>query len=901
MVDPVDDNVDTFFRRKWGIGKGDVYGLFQEFNRQLTADDENGGFTAVCEDVVQGHGVDHGLHECFCKILMRNLVKVTNKDSMYKLNGQEVNVREIGSEDARCDLINLWLLLYMSRYYINEQNINYVFTAITNLEAFFLMKPEECIYTGKFSVNEKEDGVGYREIYKWFRDRGIISTMGQISNKSACNGGSRSDDQRSSTFPKGEHKGLSPEVQDKANKFLEEVRQAKEIVKEVEEELAQQQPPPSPPDEDCSKKGELCARAKCVAKKWMQHRPDKKDDYTDMWQDIQTSVKELAEAIPKKNEKVDNYCYGDQWNGKVVTFAEMEACRLIVRGLHHIYKIPKDEDGSQENQEVNNQLFKQTMLCVVMNAYADLLKDKFKDGCSVQKGITQAFSKSTKIKKETNECKGDNNCEVCSKEDYKDCVIGSDKIEKKVKEMLDQNQQIKKTMEEICKDCSKEKDLCERTKCVTINWFRDRLTNQGTGRRDWCVFWGVGDVGRVLKKLSEAMRNESKTDGDLCEKFTGAGDNGVTDPGKKACQYITRGLEYIYIIQEDETQRYGNQKKNNRIFDQTIGCILLNSYADRLEEKGTSCGITEEKIRKMFEEGNKKRDVWCVDESKGGIDCVECTRKPNLSCTLSVDASLWFTSSSCKNKGNHDIKDKVQGMLDNDESKKSEVKQALTEINNICPEPTPATPDPPPGSSAAGFGEGDNAVLKAPKAARLINKIDNPVLPYLPLAPAVLGISIMTYSLWKYFGMLRKTRKRYRRAYQVRAPSLEQQIVDHVDDQADGPHEYYLVKEHKPRSTPIKRRKKRAADRLRGGAVRRRMIIDIHLEVLDECQKGHLHSTKEDFFEILVQEFMGSQFIEEENVSKEDVPSSDSGFMEEDIVSEIGVPKEQVPSFRFRV
>ncbi|ANQ10084.1 SICA antigen [Plasmodium coatneyi] len=142
--------------------------------------------------------------------------------------------------------------------------------------------------------------------------------------------------------------------------------------------------------------------------------------------------------------------------------------------------------------------------------------------------------------------------------------------------------------------------------------------------------------------------------------------------------------------------------------------------------------------------------------------------------------------------------------------------------------------------------------------------------------------------LYWYFGMLGKNRRRYKRAYQARSPSLEQQIVDHLD-QDDAPREYYIVKERKPRSTPIKRRKKHAGHRRAG--VRRRMIIDIHLEILDECQKGDLHWTKEDFFEILVQEFMGSEFIKEEDFApkevvprecdtKERVLSSDSGFRE---------------------
>ncbi|ANQ11094.1 SICA antigen [Plasmodium coatneyi] len=74
------------------------------------------------------------------------------------------------------------------------------------------------------------------------------------------------------------------------------------------------------------------------------------------------------------------------------------------------------------------------------------------------------------------------------------------------------------------------------------------------------------------------------------------------------------------------------------------------------------------------------------------------------------------------------------------------------------------------------------------------------------------------------------------------------------------------------------------------------MNIDIHLEVLDEYQKGDMHSKKEDFLEFLVQEFMGSNFKEGENAPKEQVPSSDSGFTEEDFVPKEGVPMEQVPS-----
>ncbi|ANQ05858.1 SICA antigen [Plasmodium coatneyi] len=196
--------------------------------------------------------------------------------------------------------------------------------------------------------------------------------------------------------------------------------------------------------------------------------------------------------------------------------------------------------------------------------------------------------------------------------------------------------------------------------------------------------------------------------------------------------------------------------------------------------------------------------------------------------------------------------------------------------------------------------------VSLPTAVPFVNKIDpsDRLTPYLPTIPVLIGTSVMSYLLWKYF-FLDKKRKRYRRVPQVSGlRSLEEQLLDRVDDQDDGPHEYTLVKEcRQPRSLPTgrtKRPKKQGVYRPVGRrGVGHRTIIDIHLEVLDECQKGDLHSKKKDFFEILVQEFMGSEFIKEENVPKEEVPgvnvpteqvpSSDSGFR-------VNVLTEQVPS-----
>ncbi|ANQ05909.1 SICA antigen [Plasmodium coatneyi] len=419
-----------------------------------------------------------------------------------------------------------------------------------------------------------------------------------------------------------------------------------------------------------------------------------------------------------------------------------------------------------------------------------------------------------------------------------------------------------------------------------------------------CAYWGDKDVGRVFRGLFNAMKNKKKTDEDLCKNIT-VTDQTTMEANIKACELITASLQHIYGIQEDPSKIYGNQKKNDRIFDQVIACAFLNLYADKMEQQ--KC-IDKNVITDAF---SKSEQIKENTPPCNGIDtnCVTCTRdKSYENCPLNVRTDLWTTggaTGTCNQDGTN-MKSKMDDMLEKDgtglkqtlddickETSQPSTKdqdgavQPATEDNGRAPAAPSAYPALSEGEEGGGhsLGEGaggrSEADLGTPKAAKLTAKkgID-PFLPYFPLAPAVLGISVMSYLVWKYFGMLRKRRKRYRRAYQLRGPSLEQQIVDHVDEHL-GPREYILVKERKPRSTPIKRRKKRAVGRRRG--VRRRMIIDIHLEVLSECQKGDLHSTKEDFFEILVREFMGSEFIKEENVPKEDipkgeVPSSDSGF-----------------------
>ncbi|ANQ06143.1 SICA antigen [Plasmodium coatneyi] len=936
---------------KEGLGIEDWFNLF---SRDVTKEEEEklegwSGFLALCNPPGDDDGsinVDLNEYGKFCKVMVRNIMLVTNPKNQYENKGTKC--QKVVKGVSVCDLLKVWAY-YMQWLCAPRKVIDYAFHAVKEVREVFKKlnlggNYAECTYNGVPDIPDDKVKNILPEAYDLFYKSVFYIMMEAITKEKAwCIEGKGKLPQKASEdldLPRAETEEDNDVVSadDGTNEFKGLLRQVKEGMDqekeekaEVLEELKQNIAEPSVPspqkpsqqeqeqqkeqqqqlqmqDNGC-KSDKLCERVTCVGR---QYRTDEggNPDWDKMWGEVKDRVDGLAKVMSKEDRSMNSYCNSHQWTNSKVTFAQRETCKQIVRGLHHIYSTQTDGEKT-DSKSKNNQQFYRTMECILLNAYADQLKEKG-NYCGITEGEIQKMFNEGNTKKRT-WCL-DKNCIECKREEKLNCQLNNENIKTKVDGLLNINAEIQGTLKETCKDCSKEENLCERTKCVTINWFRDRLTNGGTGRRDWCNFWGDQDVGKVLKNLSESMIKESSTNDELCNSFTGADDTVPTDPRKKACQYIARGLEYIYSIKEEENQTYANQKKNNRIFDQTVGCLFLNAYVNLLIKKsqGQVCPITEEEIKEMFKKGNGQIDKWCVQkkEDGNGSDCVTCKREPDLNCTLSVEDYLLYKAAdtTCEHHKNN-IKGKLDDMLVND---KTGLKQTLDDITAICkPKPAapPPAPAPPPsGSSAAGGGETDDATLKATKAAQISNKIDNPVLPYLPLAPAMLGISIMSYLLWKYFGMQRKTRKRYRRGPQIRGPTLEEQLLAHVDQ--PGPREYYIVRERKPRSMPKKRRKKRVPGRHRagrgGGGVRRRMIIDIHLEVLDECQKGDTKLVQEDFFEILVQEFMGSEFIREENVPKEYVPmeevqSSDFGFMEKDIVPNVDVRmeelrEEQIPS-----
>ncbi|KJP85438.1 hypothetical protein AK88_04941 [Plasmodium fragile] len=126
------------------------------------------------------------------------------------------------------------------------------------------------------------------------------------------------------------------------------------------------------------------------------------------------------------------------------------------------------------------------------------------------------------------------------------------------------------------------------------------------------------------------------------------------------------------------------------------------------------------------------------------------------------------------------------------------------------------------------------------------------VKPYTPaMIPAVVGIGVVAFFLWKYFAYVAKRRRTYRTVRDIPSPPLDEEILDHLQRGALRPPDYgyTMVRDTRPASAAERRRR-------RHPRVHKRTIIELHLELLNECEAAAWENVKDDYLQILVEEFM---------------------------------------------
>ncbi|SBO22196.1 SICAvar, type II [Plasmodium knowlesi strain H] len=424
---------------------------------------------------------------------------------------------------------------------------------------------------------------------------------------------------------------------------------------------------------------------------------------------------------------------------------------------------------------------------------------------------------------------------------------------------------------------------------------------------------------RGLTKLSTAFTSDLSSFKDLRLKCEGAV-NGITpNPAYQThqnilCEYITSAVRGTYGNRQSDpgsgVQVFSGLGRTERCYILRI-CMkyLIKNYCLQENDITTILNAMESKVRSWAVGGNKKNKEYfdkCIKKSWGeekgaekNLKCrvIEVIKASDRGSSSKLDPLRTLSgggSGTCPMNYDHGcingtagsvVVDDDDSDVDSEESEDDDDDEddndgAVTAATTTTPTQSTShssghgigsfSPSLPPGN-----GNGKKGKVPFPSLSSF--PFDS-IHPYLPLVPSILGIITITYFLWKYFGQLGKI-KRFRRApLRIPGPSVQEQVLDHV--QQDSSHEYRLVKERKPRSAPTRTK--------RSGPVNRRTIIEIHFEVLDECQKGDTQLNQKDFLELLVQEFMGSELMEEKQVPKDEV------LME--CVPLERVPIEEVPS-----
>ncbi|CAA9988991.1 SICAvar, type I [Plasmodium knowlesi strain H] len=625
--------------------------------------------------------------------------------------------------------------------------------------------------------------------------------------------------------------------------------------------------------EEVNKTESLCDKLKCAVPRWFQNQKNKNQagssgsstankTWCDFWD---TTVKDALDEMFNKIEengknnatKTDGPCRG--FGDGNADSVERKACNHIAAGLNYIKQIPNGATATQPNGK-DNQLLQQTVGCIALNMYATKIKEMSQDKCPIDEDTIKKMFKTWNQKNNNISCLtsgGANNkdCFVCEREDFSGCnllvdedLIGTsaspngqkcndnkdkDNVQIQVDELLKENNtpKVKETLSTITD--IKTSSFCTKLQCAAKQYHKSK---KKVGKSLTTLSWSEmeSDIRAALKQLLNHMTNATnqKAVDQYCNENNdkwGKYGTKQSQTNKAACLLFASGLKHIYGHGNGRPNGHKVGPVNGPSFAQTMGCLFLKEYAKQLEKMAEDkkeykvhplCSV-DKGIKHAFEQSAKIMN-----------DTPPCKNNVNSCFECKIDKDY----DDCK-IGQDKIKDNVESLF-KDQQNKNLMEKTLE--NTLCP----------------------------------ILPMDF-LTPFLPLAPVSIGLSVMAYYLWKYFGPLGKGGPRFRRSpTEIPGPSVQEQVLDHV--QQDSSHEYRLVKERKPRSAPTRTK--------RSGPVNRRTIIEIHFEVLDECQKGDTQWNQKDFLELLVREFMGSELMEEEQVPMEGVPlervpNLGSGFM----------------------
>ncbi|ANQ05805.1 SICA antigen [Plasmodium coatneyi] len=633
----------------------------------------------------------------FCKVMVRNVMLVTDIENQHKTD--QTKCKNTVKDIPLCELLRVWMY-YMNAFCVPKAVIEHALQGVKAVRGNMDKDKNyaECSYDGVLNIPERKGNDMRGELYELFETNIMLNKIIALTNRKWCQsstrhyrGGKAPGDPKPARDDSGAGGSTvvsSPELKKLKNtikKIEEEVKKEVEAERKLLEDALQEaiaennkqasSPPPNPSSSDalCTD-GDLCTRVKCVSGKWHQNKGHTNGvKWSNMESDISSSGTKMFEHISTIGGSMEGTCNRNtEKHSRIVTDPERRTCQYISAGLQYIYGINIADEGKNQQKggdgqkAKDNRDFKQTMMCLLLNAYANKLKQEVKSPCKIEEEtIKQSFQRGNN--KLTSWCKDRNNgkvdCLECKREDYSKCTINDKEIKDEVEELLQRNNRITQTLSTL-NDINK--NLCQRAQCVTTQWKNDKREEK-KGTTVWEKdIWDYGDMQKILNALYDAMKSGNTTEEPLCNNINGQSGKTETESEKKACNYIVKGIKHVYSIKEDPKGTDDQHKKNYKRFKQTMACLILNEYGKLLGEK--PC-IGMSTIKNAFTAGENVHN--------GN----ECTEEPCEKCTWDECSNFTIRPDNQRQK----IKKKLL--------EKNEIQETL---DSICPKPPPPPPIPPP-------------------------------------------------------------------------------------------------------------------------------------------------------------------------------------------------------------
>ncbi|ANQ09496.1 SICA-like antigen [Plasmodium coatneyi] len=630
LEDDEEENWDELFTKFSNVpseedGKDTIYNKWQ-------------GYKSVCKEDVQTGKIWNTQEREFCEVLIRNLI-IANEEK-YECEKKDAKSRNGKPCVSKCDLLHLWLT-YVKGRCVSDDVIKYAYEAMYNLESRWDsvgIGGKSCKY-GE-TDNLVRDGLDVvHAISMKMKCEAGRGKMKGIHNSHWCNESNRKYTANMGTVGVGRSGGKSRQQPTKGKQLVDKLKHIEERTKgQLEEVKKEIEKASSTSGDDCTNKGDLCTRVKCVADKWHTNRNKGQTNWSEMQNVIEHRAKDMFASISTNSEHMKTYCSNlTQSGSRIVTDPEIKACQYITAGIQHIYSIDVDEnDKTQGNSDdeqkgKENRDFKQVAACLLLNAYADELKNHVKSPCTIgEDTIKQAFQKGNGQLAKWCKYNGgnSNNCVKCERvEDYGNCEVEysgkKDNVKNKVDELLKgKDTNLTKTLTDI--STIKNNNLCHRAQCVTTQWSRDKTAEKRKAGEMSTTVWEVWkgfifrikkdswkDITQRIDPLATTMVQTNKVVDNHCSSMEGE--------KKTACEQIVRGLKHIYNTQGKETGGKGksDQKENNRLFKQTMSCFILNVYSDLIKDK---CPNINNSMQEFFNVGKDLHESECT----GGSTCIPC-------------------------------------------------------------------------------------------------------------------------------------------------------------------------------------------------------------------------------------------------------------------------------------